>query len=103
MAAGLVCLPNARSGRNPIEHVQRRLPDLEKLEIQKAPGRARRRGGKTWGALRALSLSVALPTGELSTDLLTFVCLHLSNPMHRSRFLMEMAGLARLSLRFAVD
>jgi len=31
------------------------------------------------------------------------LCLHLSNPMHRSRFLMEMTGLARLSLRLAVD
>jgi hypothetical protein len=57
---GLVCFPGARSGRNPIDHVQLRIPDLEKLEIQKAPGRARRRGGNAWGALRALSLSVAL-------------------------------------------
>ena len=69
---GLVCFPGTRSGRNPIDHVQRRIPDLEKLEIQKAPGRARRRGGNTWGALRALSLSVALPIGELSTDHLSF-------------------------------
>jgi hypothetical protein len=39
MTAGLVCFPGARSGRNPIDHVQRRIPDLEKVEIQKAPGR----------------------------------------------------------------
>jgi hypothetical protein len=71
MTAGLLCFPGARSGGNPIDQVQRRIPDLEKLEIQKAPGRARRRGGNTWGALRALSLSVALPIGELSTDLLS--------------------------------
>jgi hypothetical protein len=30
------------------------------------------------------------------------VCLHLSNPMHRSRFLMGIAALARSSLRSAV-
>ena len=62
---------DAGSGRDPIYHMQHRRLHLEKLEVQKAPGRARRHGGNTWGALRALSLSVALPIGELSTDLLS--------------------------------
>ena len=107
MTAGLVCFPDTRSGRNPIDHVRRCMLNLEKLEMQ-APGRARRRGGNAWGALRALSLSVALPIGELSTDLLSLRSIFMnllafSNPMHRSRSLMEMAGPARLCLRSVVD
>src|SRR5258705_6927638 len=68
--SGLVCSPDTRSGRNPIDHVQRRMPNLEKLEMQGA-GTGTSAWGNAWGALRALSLSVALPIGELSTDLLS--------------------------------
>ena len=52
-------------------HSLEALETVDLLEIQKAQGRARRRGGNTWGALRALSLSMALPIGELSIDLLS--------------------------------
>jgi hypothetical protein len=71
MTAGLVCFPDTRSGRNPIDHVQRRMPDLEKFEMQGAGTGTSAWGQRPGAALRTWSLSVALPIGELSTDLLS--------------------------------